>query len=151
MFEIAFEEFEKLKVDIADMYEAKGMRASGDFEQSLEVIQNQNRVELWANDYTEQLEYGRSAGKFPNIKDIEKWIVDKGVFSVALQNIKLSSLAFLIARKIANFGWKREQFGGVELVSSVLTENRIQDILDKIGTAQTILVLNQIEKIYDNL
>lgn len=151
MFETAIEEFEKLKIDIAEMYDAKGMRASGEYVESLEVLRNGNKIELWANDYSEQLEFGRNAGGFPPIKDIEKWIINKGVFAVALQKIKISSLAFLIARKIANFGWKREQFGGVELISSVITENRIQDILDRIGTSQTILVMNEIEKMYDNI
>ena len=144
-----FEHLTELSNELKQAYENKGMRASGEWANSVEVILTEKGGQIWANDYSEQLEFGRKAGKFPPLKDIEKWIVEKGVFTEALRTIKLSSLAFLIARKIANSGWKREGYGGVELLSSVLTPQRIQVILDDIGANETMQVVNEIEKIYD--
>ena len=121
------------------------MRASGDFANSLQVIANgENSVKLIGNDYAVQLEQGRGAGTFPPIKAIEKWIEDKGVFATVLNDIKLSSLAFLIARKIAKEGWGRKDKGGVELISSVITDQRIQKIIDRGGAVETIKFSNEL-------
>jgi hypothetical protein len=142
--DILQKEFEDIKKDIILLYDAKKMRASGDFANSLEVITNDYSVKLIGNDYAVQLEAGRKAGGFPPIKMIEQWILDKGVFASVLNEIKLSSLAFLIARKIAKEGWGRQDNGGVELISSVITEDRIQSIIDKVGAVETIKFSNEI-------
>ena len=107
---ILSKEFELMKDDLIKLYDAKGMRSSGKWADSLEVIAGEDTVKLIGEEYSQQLETGRQAGRFPPIEDIKKWIIDKGVFNSALQKISLSSLAFLIARKIANEGWKRERF-----------------------------------------
>jgi hypothetical protein len=143
--EILIQEFESIKKDIITLYDQKGMRASGNFAESLEVVVNsETSVKIIGNDYAVQLEQGRNAGKFPPIKAIEQWIKDKGVFNEVLQKIKVSSLAFLIARKIAKNGWKREKFGGVQLISSVITDERIQSIIDKVGEVETIKFTNEL-------
>lgn len=147
MIGVAFAEFELLKAEIIELYDAKKMRASGRFAQSLKVetIENDSgfEVSLSGLDYANQLEKG-SEPKDVSIAEISKWILDKGVFAQALQSIKLSSLAFLIARKIKREGWKRERFGGVDLISSVITPLRIQDIIDKIGVNYTVQIESQI-------
>ena len=142
--EILTREFEAIKKDIIALYDKKKMRASGDFANSLEVIASEYSVKLIGNDYATQLEYGRKAGKFPPIKMIEQWILDKGVFSAVLNEIKLSSLAFLIARKIAKDGWGREDKDGVQLISSVITDERIQSIIDQVGAIETIKFSSEI-------
>ena len=45
MNEIAIKEFELIKNDLILLYEAKGMRASGAFADSLEVISKQNVIQ----------------------------------------------------------------------------------------------------------
>lgn len=143
--DILIQEFESIKTDIIDLYDQKKMRASGNFAESLEVVMNgETSVKLLGNDYAVQLEQGRKPGKFPPIKAIEQWIKDKGIFANVLQEIKISSLAFLIARKIAKDGWKREKSGGVELISSVITDERIQSIIDKVGEVETIKFTNEL-------
>lgn len=149
MNEIAIKEFELIKNDLILLYKAKGMRASGAFADSLEVVSKQNVIQLYGLDYAEQLQFGRVAGSYPNIEAIKKWIIDKGVFAEALQKMKISSLAFLIARKIALFGWKREQYGGVDLISEVITPERINDIINKIGVSETVKLTSEIYDYYN--
>ena len=87
--------------------------------------------------YSEQLQYGRRAGKMPPSQAIEQWIRDKGLMSKIQGKISITSLAYLIARKIQREGWKRENYGGVELISQVVTPDRIQKIIDRV-TAEYI-------------
>lgn len=149
--QILSQEFESLKIDLIKLYDAKGMRSSGNWADSLEVIANENTVVLMGEEYSQQLETGRKEGRFPPIADIKKWIIDKGVFNSALQNISLSSLAFLIARKIANNGWKRERFGGVELISSVVTGERMQKIIDEVGNVMMVQISSEIITLINEL
>lgn len=128
--QILADEFEAIKFDLIKRYDELGMRASGDFEKGLEVRQNKLSAELWGNHYIEQLVNGRGPGKFPPIAAIEKWINDKGISAL---DISVSSLAFLIARKIAREGTEIFQKGGTDLVDSVITPERIQGIIDKVG------------------
>ena len=149
-------QYELLKNDLIVAYKNKGMKASGQFEKGLEVVisttEKGYNAKLWGESYSQQLELGRRAGTFPNIGGIKKWIIDKGVFSEAIQRIGISSLAFLIARKIATQGWKREQYGGIELISEVVTDKRIQSIIDEVGAVEAnrvatdlILMINSLE------
>jgi hypothetical protein len=50
-----------------------------------------------------------------------------------LGQIKISSLAFLIARKIAKEGTKYYKQGGTDLLEAVITPERIQLILDQVS------------------
>ena len=145
------EEFDSLRSDLIVAYDAKGMRASGNFAESLDVIIGDSFAELWGDEYAEQLEYGRNSGGFPPLKDIEDWILDKGVFTAVLEEIKLSSLAYLIARKIAEQGWNRQQHGGVGLISEVITEKRLQMIIDRFGEAELINFSSDIINIFSEI
>lgn len=145
-------EFEKLKADLIIAYDAKGMRASGKFAESLEVIiVNENKAQLWGEDYSQQLETGRRAGRFPPISAIEQWIRDKGIANRIQGEISISSLAFLIARKIHREGWKREEYGGVELISSVITDARIQKIIDEVGAEYALKYTTEIIRLINGI
>jgi hypothetical protein len=137
-------EFELLKDDLIKAYDTKGMRASGKFAESLEVRVNGLTAQLWGESYAQQLETGRRAGSFPPISAIEQWIKDKGIANRIQGEISISSLAFLIARKIAQRGWKREEYGGVELISEVVTDARIQKIIDEVGVEQAMIYSTEI-------
>jgi hypothetical protein len=127
-------EFENIKKDLIAAYDQKGMRASGDWANSLEVVQdNPFNVKLIGLDYSQQLETGRGAGGMPPVSAIEQWIKDKNIFAQVERNISITSLAFAIAKKIQREGWDREGYGGVDLISDVVTPKRIQDIIDKVG------------------
>ena len=140
-------EFNILKTDLIVQYDAQGMRASGRWGESLEVVASGLNVKLLGLKYSEQLETGRRAGKQPPSQVIEQWIRDKGIDSKLTGKMTISTLAFLIARKIGREGWDRKNFGGVELISKVVTAERIQDILDKVGT----VVLSEFQSEISNL
>jgi hypothetical protein len=128
------EEFDLIKADLIKAYDAKGMRASGNWANSLEVNVRGLSATLVGEKYSEQLEFGRKAGKQPPSEAIEQWIRDKGLSSRIEGNISISSLAYLIARKIAREGWKRDGYGGVDLISQVVTPQRMQSIIDRVTT-----------------
>jgi hypothetical protein len=128
------EEFDLIKADLIKAYDAKGMRASGNWANSLEVNVKGLSATLVGEKYSEQLEFGRKAGKQPPSKAIEQWIRDKGLSSRIEGNISISSLAYLIARKIAREGWRRDGYGGVDLISQVVTPQRMQSIIDRVTT-----------------
>lgn len=152
MNNILLTEFESLKADLIKAYDAKGMRASGNFANELEVIQpTTTRIQLWGADYAQQLETGRQAGKFPPINAIKQWIEDKNIASRLNGEITVSQLAFLIARKIAREGWKRQGFGGVELISEIVTDQRMQKIIDEVGLEKVSEVKSEIIKLIKEL
>lgn len=137
-------EFDKLMSDLIGAYDAKGMRASGKFADSLEVEVNGLNAKLMGENYAEQLEFGRKAGKFPPVSIIEQWIKDKGIAARISNEISISSFAFLIARKIAREGWDRAEHGGVQLISEIVTEERMQRIIDEVGAAQALIFKSEI-------
>lgn len=144
-------EFEELKKDLITAYNQKGMRASGNFESELEIKEGGLKIELLGVDYGQQLDLGRRGGKFPPINAIRQWIEDKGIASRLNGEITTSQLAFLIARKIAREGWNREGFGGVELISQVVTAERMQKIIDKVGEKITLQYTTEIIKMTKEL
>lgn len=144
-------EFELLKKDLIIAYDAKGMRASGKFADTLEVQVTGLTARLFGEDYSQQLETGRKAGRFPPINAIEQWIKDKGIANRIQGEISISSLAFLIARKIARNGWKREDHGGVQLISEVVTDQRIQNIIDEVGAEQALIYTTEIIKLVNEI
>lgn len=140
------EEFESIKKDLANKHRELGMKASGQWEGSLEVESGVDFGRVIGEPYTEQLVNGRKPGKFPPIQAIEKWIVDKGIIANIEGNITVSSLAFLIARKIAKEGTEYFKEGGTDLVESVFTPQRVQKIIDKLGAELAIEFSQKIER-----
>lgn len=129
------------------------MRASGKTADSLEVETSNDSVKLLGSSVFDQLEYGRgqtksggSKGSGKLIDAIKQWISDKGIVSNIKNDNNNKALAFLIARKIHRQGWNRQGYGGVNLVSEVITTQRIQSIIDKVGNSLTITLVNRLEK-----
>ena len=130
------------------------MRASGEFERELEVRSEPLQATLLGAEHSEQLEYGRgktgssaTTSAEPLIEKIKKWIVQKGsIIARITKEITIGSLAFLITRKIHREGWDRAKHGGVGLISRVITEQRMQSIIDKIGNEMTMILVGRLEK-----
>lgn len=83
---------------IKESYRTKGLKASGEFENSLEEFVNGNRIGVRGAHYAFQMENGRRPGAWSNIGAIKKWIEEKEGLP---QEFKANSdrFAFLIARK----------------------------------------------------
>lgn len=121
-------EFEALKEELAAAYSASGASVTGNWAQQLEVKASGTGAQLWGTGYIE----GRKPGTPPPSEAIEQWIVAKGIASRLENDMSISSLAFIIARKIGREGWKPEE-GSV--IKKVITAQRIQQIIDKAGMA----------------
>ena len=145
------EEFDLLVEDLKAKHIELGMKASGDWLDSVEVVVTDESAKIIANDYTYYLVNGRKAGKFPPLDALRKWVVDKGIVSRTAKQSKINSIAYLIARKIAQNGTKYHQQGGTELVDSVITPQRMQDIIDKIGAELTLTFVSKIEKQFQQI
>ena len=124
-------------------YDAQNRRASGnwekDLESTIEVKINGYKVQILGSKYTYWMENGRNAGKFPPINAIRKWIDDKGIIA---EGISRNSLAFLIARKIAREGYK-----GKPLVSNVITDQWVDELLERVGMFYTEDLKSEVIKI----
>lgn len=119
-------EFETLKSELIAKYRETG-EATGSWAETVTVETNGYSAKILAGYSPDD----RGPGKQPPGEAIEQWIVAKGIASRLEKEITLSSLAFLIARKIAREGWKRQN----GIVDSVVTPERIQQVIDKVGPA----------------
>lgn len=142
--EILTAEFEALKIELIAAYDDKGMRSTGAWADNLEVVVTEDKAQILGLPYSQQLETGRAPGKQPPSEAIEKWLIAKGIAANIEKKISISSLAYLIARKIGREGWKREQYGGVDLITEVVTPERIQQIIDKVSDIYTADFTNDI-------
>ena len=140
-------ELNQLKTELIEAYDDKGMRASGRWADELEVKVSKNKEQILGLEYTRQLEEGRSPGGFPPVDIIEQWVVDKNIQAID-DAITTRTLAFLIARKIAREGWQRQEQGGVDLISDVITPKRLESILGKLTDANLVEFSSEITSIF---
>lgn len=147
------QEIENLKIDLIKKYNDLGMKASGEWERQLEYFikytEKMVLVEYFGLNYTEYLTKGRKGGAFPPINAIRKWIDDKGI--TPKDKISKDSLAFLIARKIAQEGTRYFKQGGTDLIDGVITQERINTIAEAYGrsilTKFTLDINQQLQRI----
>lgn len=151
MAQLLSAEFEALKNELIARYDELGMRASGQWAENLSVEASEDSAVLTQPDYGNALENGRKPGRQPPSEAIEQWLKDKGIAAQLEKEISVSSLAFLIARKIAREGWTRKDHGGTQLISSVVTPRRMQQIIDTIGESQLAAFTTKISAYLDTL
>ena len=135
---------EKLRVDLIAEYNKLGLRASGNYEQSLVAFNTDKRAIMYGARYAYQMENGRLAGTYPPRKAIEDWIDAKKL----QYTIPKSTLAYLIQRKIFRDGIKvpsKYNAGGV--ISTVITEERIQALIDKLRFVNILQVSSEVVEI----
>lgn len=153
--EILARELALLVEELRGKYEELNLKASGQWGETLKAQTAQEiaflKGRITGKNYTYYMQHGRASGAMPPIKAIEQWITNKGI---PVENIKISSLAFLIARKIAKEGTRRYQNNGTPpFIDAVITPERIQQIIDKVGASlayqiksHILLELNQIHQ-----
>lgn len=138
------EEMAALKADIIQVYNASGKRTSGGFEQGLEVVQNGTSSTLFGYLYLG----GRAAGKQPPIEAIEKWLNQKGITPIDAK-MKVSSLAYLIARKIAREGTNPENH--LYIYDEVITPERIDKIMQRLNQVNVNAFINEVSIMINKL
>ena len=119
---------------LVENYNRLGLRASGEWEQSLKGTQEETetgiKVIISGSKYTEQLSIGRRPGKMPPRQVILNWIREKNIQS----ELKPQTLAYLIQRKIGTEGIKvPNKYNAGGLVTDVLTTERINDLIKNVG------------------
>jgi hypothetical protein len=132
---------EQLRIDLIAEYDRLGLRASGNYEKSLYYFATDKRAIMYGAKYAYQMQYGRNPGTYPPRKAIEDWIDAKKL----TYTIPKSTLAFLIQRKIFREGIKvpnKYNAGGV--IATVITEERIQQLIDKLRFVNILQVSSEI-------
>ncbi len=133
--QILFNEFDLIRMEIIELYDQRNRRASGRFAKELEVesVGSGLTVRLYGTSYTEYVVEGRGPGKAPPVDAMLEYVENKRPTSVVQGLITASSLAYLIGQKIAREGTEIFKQGGSDLISSIITPERIQSIIDKVS------------------
>ena len=130
---------ERLRIKFVDKYNELGLRASGDFEKSLEPAIYKSSMIMYGAPHTQFMEKGRGTGP-ANYKKLapfmEQWIdVKKGLPAIFYE--KKKSMAFAIAYKIAKQGIKvPNQYNKGKLIEDVVNDflaNDIYEMLNELG------------------
>lgn len=146
-FENTIELLNKIGEEVKEKYKDKlktgDVFASGKLYNSVnyKLITSENGIKLFfeAEDYWYYIENGRKAGgKFPPIKLIEKWIIQKGLPNKP-------GLAFLIARSIAENGIKPKPY--LKAIKQNINNNYKSEIEKSIKEDLNIYIKEKINKI----
>lgn len=96
---------QQLKSEILTQYEAKNLKASGNFARQLHILKkSDNHYQVIAPHYVYTFEHGRKAGKVPKAfaSIIYKWSEDKGI--TFANDKQRTRFAFAVANKISKQG-----------------------------------------------
>lgn len=153
--QILTEEMGSIVMDLIAKYESLGMRASGRWAAGLRVdVQGQGSRfvgKIEGEDYTYYMQHGRASGRMPPVKAIEEWIQAKGIRPLE-KKMRVSSLAYAIAHKIGQEGTRRFKAGGKpEFIDDVITAERIQQIIDRVGEGYAVQFSSDIIKVIEEM
>lgn len=147
------EELEELKQDLINHYESSGIKATGDWGASLEVVTTPYSGAIIGNDYTEYIVNGRRPNKNSSPEEIRKWAVGMGsegglIYKWAkAKGVNIPPIA--IAYSIARDGTKSHKGGtGTDLIDAVLTEVRILQIQGNIGKKLEVDFIERFNKVW---
>jgi hypothetical protein len=141
--ELLAAEFELLKAEVIAKYETSGRASSGNWADSVVIQKLPNGFNLVADGYIN----GRGPGKPPPSEAIEAWIRQKGIATKIEKGMSIQTLAYLIARKIGREGWKPKP-ENQKLIDDLVTPQRIQQILDKVGAVHITDFTTQIINLF---
>jgi hypothetical protein len=127
---------EDSKKQIIANYHKDNMKASGNFERSLETSITQSggsvKAQLTGTHYSLFVDQGRGkttkSGSGTELRDaIEQWVKDKPI--IPKDGISQDDLIFLITRKIHREGWKPKNQYPNGVISSVVNDASINKLL----------------------
>lgn len=136
-------ELEVLSSDFIRKYDELGMRATGEWAESIEIQMREYGGDILGKDYTQYLTNGRASGGMPPISNLEKWVAAKFGYTDQKQ---IKSTAFAIAKKIQKEGTEYHKQGGTDLIDGVLTQEREQEITDSVGNVVLTNISEQIQR-----
>jgi hypothetical protein len=129
-----------IETDLIANYDRLGLRASGDWANSLEKFQKKEgkylKVGILGNDYTIYLEDGRRPNKNQSDDKLKAWVGWAGSTFLKewVDNKNIDASPYAIAWKIAREGWtvpNKNNKGG--LVSDVVNVESIRDLSREIS------------------
>jgi hypothetical protein len=149
---------EALRLKLIAKYIELGLKASGEYEESLEVETSPNKGIIWGADHAYFMENGRSSGKFPpynpetgTFDEISEWVDNKGILPDDFKENK-KVFVYLIARKIATEGIKvPNEHNKGKVVSEVVDDflaNDIDEMLLELGEVFLARIKVDILKIF---
>lgn len=134
--ELLFDSVTDLAKDLKESATAKKQRASGDWIDSVEVVQNVDTVDLMAEDYTRYLTRGRGPNKNSSQREIMAWAVGVGspggyIYEwVQVKGLPHNPIA--VAYNIAKNGTVAFPDGS-DLIDGILTDKRLDDMMRSVG------------------
>ena len=142
--DIIKEEIDSILVDIIEVYEQSGRKASGEFEKGLEAVYEPNKGTIKGFVYLAGRGKTKKKGKAgePTVQqNILEWLKTRGIRPIE-KKMKLSSLAYLIARKIHKQGTKRSEW--LRVYEQVITPERIDKIIDRVSELNVNKIITEI-------
>ncbi len=162
MFKDKLQKFgDKAVQDLIANYIRMGLRAFGEFEAGTRATSTDKSMEITAPYHSRIMENGRGPGKnprkrkngevignFPPPDEILRWVRLGKIQKRS--NISDESLAYLIGRKIALEGIKvPSKYNIGRVITSVLTDGRIDDLEDEIFEELRANIQREIIKSYE--
>lgn len=140
--DIIRDELQSIANEAKQIYNASGKRVTGKWEQGIEINTSYNYGELRSYAYLAGRGRTKNAGKGETLQSkILQWIKDRGIRPIE-EKMQISTLAFLIARKIHREGTDKSRH--LAVFEKVLTPQRIQDIIDKVTVFNVELFVNTV-------
>ena len=127
-------EMERLISELIDSHNRLGMKATGDWIESLAYEVDGTTSKITGNKYTEQLVQGREPGRRPPIDPLQRWAQAK--FGVGEKEAR--GIAFAVSKKIADEGTTWYQKGGSDLLEAVLTQENLDRVRDGVAEVVTL-------------
>jgi len=141
-----FERFgQALIADIRNNISQSGANATGKTAASLRDESKETSFTLYGHRSFKFIETGRGKGKFPPIKNIYEWVVAKGLQP---EGISQKSLAFLIAKKIANEGtvlYRTNQFR--DIFQTAVADN-IKELFQEVAIQSKAEISNDLARFF---
>lgn len=128
------------KGDLIKNYDRLGLRASGNWAESLEEFNNKSQsgfvFGILGEEYTGAIENGRRPNSNQDPDALKKWVGWAGntIIKQWVEDKGLSISPFAVAWKIAREGWSvPNRFNAGGLVSDVVTDERIAELNKKLS------------------
>ena len=119
-----------------------GMMATGEWEESIEIVVGLDKGTIRGRQYSEQLAKGRKYGKRPPIAPLERWVNAK----FGISGKEATSMAFAIAKKIEKEGTTWYQKGGSDLIEVLEEPKTIQFIQDELAGILKIKIEENLQR-----